>query len=93
MAVIDTKADVAVANGVWVDLYAGSGIVAGTAVTVYNKGSSACVVAVKSTAPSTTTVGIPLYVGPVGSSITYAAGASGLWAYCPQGTTQLLVQS
>lgn len=87
----DTRADVAIAKGVWVDLYATTGITVGTAVSVYNKGSYPCLLAVKATAPATGR-GIPLYVGSVGSYMAVDAGESGLWAYCVDGVTSLLVQ-
>lgn len=88
----DTRADVAVAAATWTDLYAATGIAVGTAVDVYNKGSNAVQLAIKATAPASTTVGMPLHVGAVGSFAHVDAGESGLWAYCPQGTTTLLVQ-
>lgn len=88
----DTRADVAISEGVWVDLYSGSGITVGTAVNVYNKGSSPCRLAIKATAPSSTSVGVPLYVGATGSFAYISAGESGLWAYCPQIGTVLLIQ-
>lgn len=88
----DTIADLNIANATWTDLYAGTSITVGTAVGIYNKGSHPCVVAIKATSPSGSTLGMPLHVGPVGSYMYVSAGESGLWAYCPQGTTQLLVQ-
>ena len=87
----NTRQDVAVPAGTWTDLYAGSGAAAGTAVTVYNKGTHDCRLAVGASAPASTSIGIPLYVGPVGSSQAIAAGASGLWAYSEKGSI-LLVQ-
>lgn len=88
----DTKADLTIANATWTDLYAGASIAVGTAVSIYNKGSNACVVAIKATSPSGTTLGMPLHVGPNGSYMYVSAGESGLWAFCPQGTTSLLIQ-
>ncbi len=88
----DTLADVAIPEGVWTDLYDETGIAVGTAVSVYNKGSNACLLAIKATIPSGSTLGVPLHVGPNGSYAYVAAGESGLWAYCVQGTTSLLVQ-
>lgn len=87
----DTRTDIAVPEAVWTDLYAATGIAVGTAVDVINKGSSACYIAIKATAP-TNGVGFPLHVGPVGSFASIDASESGLWAYVPQGTTSLLVQ-
>lgn len=88
----DTRADVAISNAVWTDLYAGSGIAVGTACSVFNKGSNACLIAISLAAPAATTTGVPLYVGAMGSYAHISAGESGLWAYCPQGATSILVQ-
>lgn len=88
----DTIADVLVPNAVWTDLYDETSIAVGTAVTVINKGSNPCLLAISTAAPGTTTVGVPLYVGPIGSTATVAAGENGLWAYCVNGTTSLNIQ-
>lgn len=87
----DTRADVVVVEATWTDLYDATGIAVGTAVDVFNKGSNACYLAIKATTPSNGR-GMPLYVGPVGSFAHVDSGESGLWVYCPQGTTRLLVQ-
>lgn len=88
----DTRADVVLASTTWTDLYAATGIAVGTAVDVFNKGSNAVVLAIKSTVPGSTDVGLPLYVGAVGSFAHVDAGESGLWAYCHDGISRLLVQ-
>lgn len=88
----DTRADVAVAKGVWVDLYAGSSIAVGTAVDVINKGSHNCVIAISLAAPAATSTGYPLYAGPVGSFASIDASETGLWCYSVDGTTRILVQ-
>lgn len=85
----DTRTDVPVAAATWTNLYSGSGITVGVAVDIWNKGSSAAVVAIKSTAPSGTTTGVPL---PVGGYLRCSSGASGLFAYSPDGKTSILVQ-
>ena len=87
----DTRDDVVVPEGVWTDLYAATTIAVGTAVSVYNKGSVSCVLATKATAP-TSIIGLPLYVGTSSNFACIDAGETGLWCYCPQGTTRLLVQ-
>ena len=79
----DTRTDVPVAAATWTNLYSGSGITVGVAVDIWNKGS------IKSTAPSGTTTGVPL---PVGGYLRCSSGASGLFAYSPDGKTSILVQ-
>ena len=88
----DTIADVTVPEGVWTDLYDATSIAVGTAVTVINKGSNSCALAISLAAPASVSVGVPLYVGPIGSTALVAVGGSGLWAYCVHGTTYLNVQ-
>lgn len=89
----DTRTDLSIPNAVWTDLYAVTGIAVGTSVDVINKGSNAVLLAIKATTPGVNvTMGLPLYVGPIGSYAHVDAGESGLWAYCAQGTTSLLVQ-
>ena len=88
----DTLANTTVQQGVWTNLYAASGVAAGTAVTVVNVGSSPVKLAIKLTAPASTTLGLPLYSGPVGSVATVSAGETGLWAYSPDGVAYVNVQ-
>lgn len=85
----DTRTDVAIPKATWIDLYVGSSIAVGTAVDIWNKGSSSAIVAIKSTAPSDTVSGVPL---PVGGYLRCSSGASGLFAYSPDGKTFILVQ-
>lgn len=88
-----TRPDVVIPNATWVDLYAGSGISVGTAVTVINKGNYPCQLVIKATAPTDTSLGFPLPASDkVGNYAYVAASEVGLWAYCPQRTTRLLVQ-
>lgn len=87
-----TRSDVVVPKGVWTNLYAASGITVGVAVTVINKGVSVCNIAISSVAPASVSIGVPLYVGPVGNSADIAASEVGLWAYSAQGVAYLIVQ-
>lgn len=86
----DTRADVVVAAATWTNLYTASSISVGTAVDIFNKGSDACLIAIKATQP-TNGVGVPLYVGAEGSHCYVTASEAGLWAYSVFGT-RLLVQ-
>jgi hypothetical protein len=90
----NTRDDVLIASQTWTDLYAATGIVVGTAVNVYNKGSNACLLCIKATSPDTDTqIGAPLYAGSVGSFANISAGESGLWVYCDAAAgTRILVQ-
>lgn len=88
----DTIEDIAVPKGVWTDLYAGSGIAVGTAVTLVNTGSSAVRIAISASTPSSTTIGIPLFVGAIGNIAQVSAAEVGLWAYAPDGKTTINVQ-
>lgn len=72
----NTRPDVVIPQGVWVDLYAASSVTVGTAVELFNKGSVGCCIATSLSAPSSTT-GIPFT-----DTIQIAAGELGLWAYC-----------
>jgi hypothetical protein len=87
--VADTRADVVIPKTVWTDLYAASGIVVGTAVTIWNKGSNTCNLAVKATAP-TDTRGTPLFTDSEGNNISLTSGESGLWAYSDRGTILMI---
>lgn len=94
----DTIADTIITTGTWLDVYASTGISAGTAVTVINKGSNPFFLAVKSSAPAVPTTGMPLGVpvyplGMFSSSVNIPTGASGLWAFCVnKGNATALVQ-
>lgn len=87
-----TRSDVTVAKGVWVDLYTASGIAVGTAVTVINKGTYTCAIAISSAAPTNNSLGVPLYSGPIGNAAQVQSSEVGLWAYSPQGVSYLNVQ-
>jgi hypothetical protein len=91
---MDTRNDVTVAKGSWVNLYAASTIAVGTAVTVINKGISPAYVVVAATAPSITPTpkGFPLFVGEHSTPLVIASGASGLWAFSQNFNATLLVQ-
>ncbi len=86
----DTRPDVVVAPNQWTNLYSVTGIMVGTAVDIWNKGSNNCDIAIKATAPTVGT-GTQLWVGPIGSHISVTAGETGLWAYSTLGT-RLLIQ-
>lgn len=86
----DTRADIILSPSTWTDLYAATGLVIGTALFIINKGSNTCDVAIKAVAP-TDTRGLPLFAGPIGSSVQITQGESGLWAYSALGT-RLFVQ-
>ena len=87
-----TISDVVVPKGVWTDLYAGSGVAVGTAVTVINTGSHSVQLAIKLTAPVTAQFGVPLYSGPIGSVAQVGASEVGLWAYSADGVAYINVQ-
>lgn len=93
----NTRNDVVIPEGVWVNLFTGSGIPVGTACTVFNKSSATHYVAISLAAPPLPSAeptkmpkGVINYVS--GTGVNVAAGASGLWAYSPQGTSYALVQ-
>lgn len=81
----DTRANITLPAGVWVDLYVASGITLGSSISIWNRGSDSCYVAIKATAP-TDNRGIPLWVGPIGSSIQVTQGETGVWARSVLGT-------
>lgn len=76
----NTRPDIVIPSGIWVDLYNASGIPVGTAVELFNKGSMGCCVATSFSAPATT-VGIPFHSNS--GTIQIAESESGLWVYCP----------
>lgn len=82
----DTRADVKIQPDTWTNLYSATGITVGTAVGVYNKGSSQVLLVIKATAPTSKTDGVPLWSGPTGSYASIPSGASGLWAYSAPGS-------
>ena len=94
----DTRNDVTIPQGSWVNLYSLSGIAAGTAVSIINKGSNAFFVVIAASAPAVPATGAPKGVpvttaGLVGSTFSVPASASGLWAYCElNGGSNALVQ-
>ena len=90
----DTKADITIPSGAWLNLYIASGVTVGTEVSVINKGSSTFFVFISATAPAIlpATKGIPVYVGSASNAVTIPTGSSGLWAFCPQVTGTALVQ-
>lgn len=87
-----TLSDVVVPKGVWTDLYAGSGVAVGTAVTVINTGSNVVQLAIKLTAPTLAQFGVPLYPGPSGSTAQVDPSEVGLWAYSAAGVAYINVQ-
>lgn len=82
----DTRADIKILPKTWVNLYTASGITVGTAVSVYNKGSNPCYIAIKATAPALANVGVPLGVGFTGNYASVPASQTGLWCYSELGT-------
>ena len=87
-----TTEDVVVPKGVWTDLYAGSGVAVGTAVTVVNTGNSAVQLAISLSAPVSNTIGIPLYAGDIGSTALVGATEVGLWALAQDSDAPINVQ-
>lgn len=81
----DTRANITLPADVWVDLYVASGITLGASINIWNKGSNPCDLVIKATAP-TDNRGIPLWAGPVGSSIQVTQGETGVWARSDEGT-------
>lgn len=87
----DTRPDVILPAGVWVNCYTATGIVVGTAIDIYNKGSQGCTLVIKATQPATPALGMYLFSGSTGSHAYITAGESGLWAYS-DGGTRILIQ-
>ena len=87
----DTRNDVVLPAQTWVNLYQLAGITSGTGVSIYNKGSSPCQIAIGVNIPDHNTFGVPLYVGAQGSYAFVPDGSSGLWGYSEAGT-KVLVQ-
>lgn len=90
----DSRADISIPKGAWLNLYTASGITVGTACTIVNKGSTPFYVAIAATAPSITTVpkGLPLFAGAESNMCSAPSGASGLWAFAQQFDALVLVQ-
>jgi hypothetical protein len=90
----NTRDDITIPSGAWLNLYTSSGITVGTEVSVINKGSSTFFVFISAAAPAIlpATKGIPVYVGSASNAVTIPAGSSGLWAFCPQAVGTALVQ-
>ena len=86
----NTRNDVILPKGVWVNLYSASGIPLGTAVSIYNKGSSPIHLAISADAPSSMSFGVPVYTGADGFMMIQA-NESGLWA-CGDSGGIILVQ-
>jgi len=88
----DTRPNITIPAGVWVDVYVASGITLGSALTAWNKGSWSCNLAISVAAPSVgDTRGVVLYSGPISSTTSITQGEGGLWAYSINGT-HLMVQ-
>lgn len=86
----NTRNDVILPKGVWVNLYSASGIPVGTSVSIYNKGSRPIYLAISSESPNQPTFGVPVYTGADGFMMIQA-NESGLWACCEYGGV-ILVQ-
>lgn len=88
----DTRPDVSIPMNTWKDIYAVTGIAVGTAVQIYNKGSSPCLLVIKATQPTINTMGVPLGWSDAGNNRYISAGESGLWVYSAGNSTYLCVQ-
>lgn len=88
----DTRLDVSIPSNTWINLYSATGITVGTALEVYNKGNSGCVLVIRATAPPNNTMGIPLGIDSAGQHRYVSAGESGLWCYSAGSSTYLSVQ-
>jgi hypothetical protein len=91
----DTRNDVVIPIGVWVDLFAGSGIAVGVECTVTNKGVKPVYLVIGATAPATPTgtpKGIPLYPTDSSNTAMIPAASTGLWAYSTAYAGAVLVQ-
>jgi hypothetical protein len=91
----DTRNDVTVPVGVWVDLYAAAGITVGVSCSVTNKGVKPVYIVIAATAPATpvgTPKGIPLYPTDSSNTAMVPGASTGLWAYSPAYIGAVLVQ-
>lgn len=89
-----TRQDITIPAGIWTNCYTASGITVGTAVSVFNKGTANALLAISTAAPTTTTIGIPIYNGDVTSAFrSVSASEVGLWAYSVKGTSLLIQES
>lgn len=86
-----TRNNVALQQAIWTDVYTSAGITVGREVLVMNKGSKACFLAIKDSSPTSSNFGVPLLTGESNRAFV-DAGEVGLWAYCPDGVTYLVVQ-
>ncbi len=84
-----TRPDIVIPKQQWVDIYSVTGITLGSQVTVANKGSNPCLVAVSATQPTDNTEGEPLLIQ---SKLEIPANSIGLWVYSNNGSTILQVQ-
>ncbi|HHZ95090.1 MAG TPA: hypothetical protein EYN67_05920 [Flavobacteriales bacterium] len=69
----------------WVDLYAATGIVAGTQLIIQNTGSDEVILVESATAPETNSTGFNLL--PARDFFTNAAANVGGWAFSKQGSS------
>lgn len=84
-----TRSDIPLPAGTWVNLNVVSGIAVGTVVTIYNKGSQPILIAQSSSAPLSSSLGIPVVVN---GSLPVATGALALWAYSSGTGGNVLIQ-
>lgn len=88
----DTRLDISVPANTWVNIYATTTIPVGTAVDIFNKGTSTCNLVIRATQPPVNSMGIPLGYDSVGNYRHVSAGESGLWVYSAGSSTYLCVQ-
>lgn len=88
----DTRLDISIPANTWINVYTASGITVGTAVEVFNKGTSGCNLVIRATTPPNNTMGIPLGFEPAANYRYVSSGESGLWVYSAGSSTYLSVQ-
>lgn len=93
----NTRNDITLTQGAWVNLYAASGIAVGTACTILNKSGRTFYIAIAPTAPAIPAAGapfgVPIYPGSnVGNMGNIPTGSSGLWGYALRANTVCLLQ-
>jgi hypothetical protein len=90
----DTRGDITIPTGAWLNLYTASGVTLGAAATITNKSSSPCYIVIAASAPTITAVpkGLPLFAGSESNMCSVPSGASGLWGFAPNNAATLLVQ-
>lgn len=88
----DTRLDVSIPANTWINLYTATGITVGTALEIYNKGSTPCNLVIRATTPVNNTMGIPIGIDSAGQHRYVSSGESGVWVYATGGSSYLSVQ-